>query len=228
MATAQPPRQRPHPPVEEAVVSDQQDALLSWPLQRPALAVWQRCPPKNVTAAAERLAEVRQAAEYRFNWRPDTGPMDFIEVFSKLDRHLSLPALHALSDDAHTLMNLAARLAKSLQPELNADELGVRIERVIGDGCRLFHVDRLSARLICTWTGPGTEWLPEGSFDRAGLGCGCNDHVLDPDASRQIPTGAVALLRGDLCRGHEGGGLVHRSPPAQAGVRRVLMAVDFR
>ncbi len=206
--------------------------LFDWPEHRAALSVWQRMLPTALSAAADELAAVDQPADFRADWIAGTGDQvtasDLIAGLAAFNPASSPWTLTHLADDALCLINIAESLASQLKTQLHSPKLSVRIERVIGDGCRLFHVDRLCARLICTWTGAGTEWLPEGSFDRSGLGCGCNDHVLNLGATRQIPTGAVALLRGDACQGQEGAGLVHRSPPGRPGRARLLIAVDLR
>ncbi len=123
--------------------------------------------------------------------------------------------------DVLWLIALAWRIA----PQSAA--LRVRIERVEDDGCRLFHVDRVALRLICTWLGTGTQWLPEGAFHRGGLGCGCNDHVQDWSALREVAREHVAVMKGEGYPGNAGHGLVHRSPPATRAHPRVLLAIDF-
>ena len=35
----------------------------------------------------------------------------------------------------------------------------MRLEHVIDDSCREFHVDAVGLRLLCTYAGPGTEWI---------------------------------------------------------------------
>ena len=35
----------------------------------------------------------------------------------------------------------------------------LRLEHVIDDSCRNFHVDQMRLRLLCTYIGSGTEWL---------------------------------------------------------------------
>lgn len=123
--------------------------------------------------------------------------------------------------DVQSLITLVWRISPQTAP------LRVRIDRVEDDGCRLFHVDRTALRLVCTYAGLGTQWLPEGAFDRAGLGCGCNDHVRNWSALREIGTGHVAVMKGERYPGHAGRGFVHRSPPASRAQPRVLLAIDF-
>lgn len=123
--------------------------------------------------------------------------------------------------DLLSLLALAWRIA----PQSPA--LRVRIERCEDDSCRLFHVDRTALRLICTYLGPGTQWLPEGAFVRGALGCGCNNHVRDWTVLQQLAPGQVAVMKGEGYRGNAGRGLVHRSPPASPRHPRVVLVVDF-
>ncbi|MGL6290573.1 MAG: DUF1826 domain-containing protein [Silanimonas sp.] len=100
----------------------------------------------------------------------------------------------------------------------------LRLECIDDDGCRLFHADRVAARLLCTYVGAGTELLPEAAADRTRMGQGDNRHVVDADAIVRVSTGAVLLMRGDLSP--HGPGVLHRSPPNPARAPRLLAAVD--
>jgi hypothetical protein len=100
----------------------------------------------------------------------------------------------------------------------------LRFEKIVDDGCRLFHADRVAARALCTYLGEGTEVLPASAADRGLMGHGDNRHVRDPEAIQRTPVGAVLLMRGDLSA--HGPGVLHRSPPNAAGRPRLLAAVD--
>lgn len=115
-------------------------------------------------------------------------------------------------------------LARSLAPSAG---LRIRLETKASEGCSLFHVDNVPLRLICTYRGAGTQWLPDTAFDRCGLGRGNNDFVHDWSELCQMPTGAVAVLKGLRFPGQDKLALVHRSPPADAAFPRVLVAIDI-
>jgi hypothetical protein len=121
------------------------------------------------------------------------------------------------------LLSLLA-LARSLS---RGDELRVRLESVCSNGCRLFHSDLVALRMITTYRGPGTEWLPASAVDARAASRLENRHVLDPSAVRRLGTGDVALMKGDRYPGHVGHGLMHRSPPAAPERPRVVLAVDL-
>jgi hypothetical protein len=38
-------------------------------------------------------------------------------------------------------------------------EVRLRLEHVADDACRCHHVDAVRLRMLCTYAGPGTEWL---------------------------------------------------------------------
>jgi hypothetical protein len=42
-------------------------------------------------------------------------------------------------------------------------EVRLRLEHVADDACRCHHVDAVRLRMLCTYAGPGTEWLDIGS-----------------------------------------------------------------
>ena len=92
--------------------------------------------------------------------------------------------------------------------------------------CRLFHEDYYRQRLLCTYLGPGTEWLDHNNVNRAGLGKGRNQNIVK-DASKinRANTFDVILLKG--ARHESGMGVVHRSPPVEhTGQIRILLKID--
>lgn len=115
-------------------------------------------------------------------------------------------------------------LARSLS---QGDELRVRLESVCSSGCRLFHTDLVALRLITTYRGPGTEWLPAAAVDALAPSRQDNRHVLDPSAVRRLNTGDVAMMKGERYPGHAGPGLMHRSPSAGPDQPRVVLAIDL-
>ena len=140
----------------------------------------------------------------------------------------SLPPGHGRDALAEDL----ARLSEMLAELLGAPAIGLRLEVVLGAMCPRLHVDRVGLRMLCTYRGPGTEWVEEYSVDRNRLGAasvGVTDEasgLLSPDHRiESIPPHAVALLKGSLWQGNNGRGIVHRSPEV-SGAPRVLAALD--
>ncbi|WP_297877039.1 DUF1826 domain-containing protein [Silanimonas sp.] len=126
------------------------------------------------------------------------------------------PFPQALARDLRQLLALHALLCPGVARRL-------RFERLVDDGCRRFHADHVSSRLICTYAGPGTECLPASAIDPQRPADGSNDHVLEPDAVWRCTAGWVLLMRGTL---GDGPAQFHRSPPRDPAGPRLLAAID--
>lgn len=154
-----------------------------------------------------------------WRWRGAAGQA----MVDDLARHLPAPeAGQALLEDVRTLAEAMAYL-------FDTDTIGIRLQRLDDAMCPRFHVDNLAVRLVTTYAGPATEWLPEHAVNRAGLGAPRPDKpdpVADPCAIRRLGVGDLALLKGDGWLGNEGRSLVHRSPRPAPGERRLLLALD--
>ena len=132
-----------------------------------------------------------------------------------------------LSEDIGLLADMFSYLF-----ELTA--IGLRIATLTQPMCPKFHVDRVPCRLITTYVGPGSQWLPHHCTDRSKLGAGSAglsdaESGLYPtkDAIQTLAAGDVALLKGESWEGNEGAGLVHRSPAVKSGQQRLLLTLDF-
>lgn len=103
----------------------------------------------------------------------------------------------------------------------------VTIELPSDDNCRFFHSDNVELRLLCSYCGPGTLWLPEYRIRREKLGRGDNRLVVVGDEPpHQLPTEAIGIFKGDHFPGNHGKGAVHRSPPLEGQNPRLLLRVD--
>ena len=93
-----------------------------------------------------------------------------------------------------------------------------------------FHVDKVPCRLITTFQGACTEWLPHAAVDRKKLGAGpvSQDGLFkNQEDIQSLHAGDVALLKGENWQGNENAGLVHRSPALSSGERRLILTLDF-
>jgi hypothetical protein len=117
---------------------------------------------------------------------------------------------------------------------LGCPSAALRIEVLERPMCPRFHVDRTGIRLVCTWRGPGTEWLHDGWADRSRLGPGSHG-VRDEDSGlmlpgaevKRIPTFAIGLLKGSLWQGNANRGVIHRSPRIEPDdALRVMISLD--
>lgn len=105
----------------------------------------------------------------------------------------------------------------------------IKIEPVSSDMCRLFHVDNNDLRMLCTYVGQGTLWLPNNNANRKFLGKGNNqDIVIEPLNIFQAQKLDVLILKGELYPENKVGGAIHKSPPLKQGERRLLLKIDSR
>jgi hypothetical protein len=116
---------------------------------------------------------------------------------------------------------------------MGCPRIGLRLEVLQAAMCPKFHVDRTGIRLLCTYMGPGTEWLDDRYADRSKLGistanvCDTNSGlILDSAGLHQAPAFAIALLKGSLWQGNEQRGVIHRSPAVVSNQIRVMLAID--
>lgn len=107
-------------------------------------------------------------------------------------------------------------------------EVVMRLVTTDGDDCRRYHVDRTNLRLLCTYRGPGTEWLTNAQVDRKAQVNGApNERIIRFGVPSQFEAFWVGILKGDAYPGNAGQGLVHRSPSiTDSGQTRVLFCLD--
>ncbi len=198
-------------------------------IQDPArnLALWRRTLDPELVAELARLPRLpAQAARARLAPGADWGSQQ--RAVAALLAHHGLDALDLPLWTAD-LLDLLDRFL-SLAPDWLVD---LRLEVVSDDACRRFHVDRTRLRLVCTYRGPGTEWLDDRQVDREALmGHLPNESILRHGHPGRMETGWVGLMKGENYPGNQGPGnqgmgLVHRSPPiAGTGETRVLFCLD--
>ena len=113
-------------------------------------------------------------------------------------------------------------------------QVGMRLKVLDKAMCPKFHVDKVPCRLVTTYQGMATQWLPHELVDQTKLGWGCNG-LSDSESGlyqsesdiQQLDCGDVALIKGTLWEGNENAGLVHRSPVLQANEKRLILTLDF-
>ncbi len=121
-----------------------------------------------------------------------------------------LPACRERDMLASDVGALALMLAKTLTVRL----LRLRLDVSEDVMCPKFHLDNVRARLLCTYRGPGTEYVPENVAEETGR-------------IRQVPPGGVAVFRGRQWSCGERTALLHRSPAVTpAGGPRLLLVID--
>ena len=178
------------------------------------LAAWQRRPDP---AWADWLAAMRtdDLPACRLELAPDDATRLLNAHFDACGTPSGEPRDAFVADIA----GLVARFA-----ELAATRtVRLRLDPITGDACRRWHRDCVPLRMICTYRGPGTLWVPPA------LGAA----VLakpDDDAPQALAfeAGDVALFKGCGWPGQEHDvGVVHRSPRiAGTGITRLVLVLD--
>jgi hypothetical protein len=185
-----------------------------------SVVVWERRLPRGLRDALRSWATAQDSPRF------EERVTDAAWVDAALQGFVVGPARTFLAQDLQSLVE-RFRLMTGI------GSVKVSFGAVTGDQCRKFHADYQRLRLITTYLGPGTEWLPEHAVRRDALlqppACPTTANQLivrDPSQVRRAHAGDVMLLRG-----HDGVtgaalGAVHRSPPIEASrkVRVVLVA----
>ena len=205
----------------------------------------QNTPPASAENAviAQNLNEIERIREENKNiaiffWEPSSSlqikiqepSYDYLADFEFVIRKEEVDSLPTRGIDILSGLVLSefheiAKKYASLVPE---DKIYVRFEKTKKQPCPLFHVDRVSLRLICPLRGPGSEWLENSSVERDFLGKGDNQKIVKPDAViHRADTFQVCLLKGEVYSNLENNkkGIVHRSPPT-VGTERWILKMD--
>lgn len=110
-------------------------------------------------------------------------------------------------------------LANLFSAIVEQSEFELRVDPLDHDGCRLFHVDRVDYRLLCTYRGPGSEWVPP---DRASAAMRAQTDYRGP--LERLPRYAAGVVKG---ANQTANPIVHRSPPiAGRGLHRLLLCLS--
>ena len=91
-----------------------------------------------------------------------------------------------------------------------------------GRGCRRYHIDHVPMRLLVTYAGKGTEWIPDHAADRNAFFSGApNEKIIkDPSKRQYMNTWDISIFRG----GPEG--LLHRTPDEALDDKSILLRLD--
>ncbi|MFK7839093.1 MAG: DUF1826 domain-containing protein [Bdellovibrionales bacterium] len=128
----------------------------------------------------------------------------------------------ALQDDAFYPLWIRdmARLCEFFCGILGSERVGFYLgtER----GCRRYHIDNVPMRLLVTYAGQGTEWVPDQAVDRNAFLSGEENEkiVIDPSKREYMNKWDVAIFRGGSK------GLLHRTPDSALTRSSILMRLD--
>ena len=144
----------------------------------------------------------------------------FVSELDKLKETLSssLPdgdGQQALIDDIYLLSDMLTCL-------FDCDSVGLRFVVMDKPMCPKFHYDNIPVRLVCTYLGEGTQWLPRELGNRDTI------TKLDIEQSMIAQSSAydVSLLKGEAWSETPHQGAIHRSSPMAQGQIRALLTLD--
>ncbi len=170
-----------------------------------AAAIWRRQPQKSFQSWVDSV-DPNQLPQGRIILPRDVV-RQALEELCEAAQTPSSPQRTRLIDDAAALSGIFADL-------MQVQFLRLRLEAVAHNACRKFHIDAVTARLVCTYRGTGTQY-------------GISTDGQSPSRVFTVPTGAPILLRGTLWPEKPASGLLHRSPPIEGtGETRLVLVLD--
>jgi Protein of unknown function (DUF1826) len=193
-----------HTPTGVSLVHDAQELSA---LHNPgcAGAVWQRRPLPSFQKWIDAL-DPTQLPSARVILRPEAVHETVQHICDSTDTSECVERDRLIGD--------IAALAEIFSRVMQAKWLRLRLEVVTTNACRKFHVDAVTARLICTYRGTGTQY-------------GTAIEGRDPQRIFTVPTGTPILLRGTRWPERPPTNLRHRSPPIAGSVEtRLLLVLD--
>lgn len=201
---------------DDYIIAPRRSVLASIDDPAISVAIWRRAlAPELTTAIGDWIGSAWLEAD--------------LIVAANEELRTAVPALSGLPD---------ARVADDIEQlfaEFRSLSEASRIRLTLGvkrnDACRKFHADYVKLRLITTYFGPGTEWVPGYGIRRDVLAdpplCPRTANrkiVPDRRAVRHARAGDVLLLKGE--RHGKARAAVHRSPPIeQRGLARLVLTL---
>ncbi|MFD2177201.1 DUF1826 domain-containing protein [Veronia pacifica] len=185
------------------------------------IAIWQRTLSSELQQAVAQFVTSHPTFQLAMTLRVDNALTSLTEELGRKE------PTHLLAEDLSQIIDMFGCL-------FDLKRVGVRLTAISKAMCPKFHVDNVPCRLVTTYHGDATEWLPNHGVDRSKLGhgsMGLADHEsgLYPHSGliQRMDTGDVALLKGERWDGNENFGLIHRSPQLNQGESRLLLTLDF-
>ncbi|MEM8980983.1 MAG: DUF1826 domain-containing protein [Pseudomonadota bacterium] len=180
-------------------------------------ALWQRDMPKEVQSWLDAL-------------KPDALPRARVvlqpHAVSQMITHLADVAEMPKGPERAWFEADVTALAARFSNLMETPYLRLRLDVISSNACRKFHIDAITARLLCTYRGTGTQY-------------GISEYGEEPNEVSTVATGAPLILRGTLWpSGHPADAheepaeppakaLLHRSPPIEGtGETRLVLVLD--
>ena len=205
--------------MQYAIQGDEPNVLTDIYLEKVNIAIWQRKLSPTLSRSIADFLKVKP----RFNASMNVSAQSVLINISD-----------ALGTGMNELSESIAEIVEMFCCLFELERVGLRLTVVDSAMCPKFHVDKVPCRLITTFQGIGTEWLPHELGNREKLGHGSNgkpDHesgiYQNQSDIQQLNCGDVALLKGERWEGNENAGLIHRSPTLPDDQPRLVLTLDF-
>lgn len=118
------------------------------------------------------------------------------------------------------------RLLEIYSDLFDTQRMGLRFAVLDTALCPKFHTDYLGVRLICTYSGRGTEYVAGTEANRSKLQTQIAHNSIEVFQERQRTSRYdVILLKGEYFPRNEGFGAIHRSPQI-IGKNRIFLSID--
>lgn len=195
-----------------------------------SIAVWRRQLLHEVDCYLNELLRKSKTIALKLSGSPEQLMEEIQRVFppALISQQSSCISATAFYADIHQVLDMFSCL-------FDAKIFGLRINTLEHAMCPRFHTDNVAIRLITTYYGLATEWLPDQLSNRAALGTAFATQINTPGAIttsenhiQRMVAGDVALFKGELWEGNEGRGIIHRSPaPTIEQPKRLVVTCDL-
>ena len=118
-----------------------------------------------------------------------------------------------------------AKISKIYCDILNTNTICFSLET--SRSCKRFHIDNVPVRLLVTYYGTGTEWVPSNACDYSAYYDGKNNNEIIKDASaiKFMNTWDIGIFKGNKFTGIAKG-ILHRTPDNAINCPSLLMRLD--
>ena len=118
-----------------------------------------------------------------------------------------------------------ANISKVYCQILNSDTICLSLDT--SRSCKRYHIDNVPVRLLITYHGIGTEWLPSNACDYSAYYDGKNNNEIIKDASaiKFMNTWDIGIFKGNKLTG-SAKGILHRTPDNAINCPSLLMRLD--
>lgn len=192
-------------PAANVLIGREADILQQVGARGVGAAIWQRSPRTGFQAWIDALPEEQL---------PELNAIVAIDLVEQAVQAACESYGVPSGAERDMLASDVAALAYMFGKVMDVQGVKVRLDVEADVMCPRFHQDNVTARLLCTYRGPATQYVSEAELENsARIG--------------QMTTGSVGLFRGKRWPSADGCGLLHRSPHVTdwAGTR-LLLVID--